>query len=268
MACRLLNASTVMNVLSKSMLLVVILFSFPFSARATQSESREETRFRLDQIVNEQDLMIRNQRADRADVLHQQRDLEALKVYERIPLKEDLAGLEQDLLKSARANGLILGRVRVVGHSSEPEALPQEVFTDRPFHLLPGQIAQTTFLEVELKGKRQNLDRWMGSVHEQQMRLVEVQHGLHKQRVKSHHGFWQVRLQTFQFREILFTRLRPRNPYEVLSLSSEKDPALERLAQKAQDLIPRAAPFYENRRAFLLNQERLSFFFRKVGEKR
>ena len=253
-----------MNYFSKTVLLILITMTTTAAVRPFQSETREEALFRLNQIYNELDLLIRNQRSDRADVLHQNRDFEGLKVYERIPMQENLIGLQHQLFESTQRNGLKLGRVRILEHSPQPEKVPEEIITDRSFHLSADQIARTVFLEMDVKGTRKNLESWMSSVQDNQMRLVKV---LDK-KLKSHAGIWKVHIKSYQFRDIVFPRLRPRNPKEVLSLCSEKDSALENLAEKAQALIPRAAPFYENRREFLLNQARLEFFIKKSGEKR
>ena len=253
-----------MNSFCKTVLLILIAVSTTAAVRPFQSESREEALFRLNQIFNELDLLIRNQRADRADVLHQKRDIEGLKVYERIPLQENLSGLERELFESTRRSGLKLGRVRVLEHSPEPEKPPEEIFTDRSFHLSADQLARSMTLEIDVKGAQKNVESWMTSVQDNQMRLVKV---LDK-KLKGHGVVWKLRLKSFQFRDIVFPKLRPRDPKEVLLLCSEPDSVLKNLAKKAQALIPRAAPFYENRREFLLNQARLEFFIKNSGEKR
>src|SRR4051812_142733 len=79
--------------------------STPEARQELSDRQRSELRFRIENLFNEVDLLIKNERADRSDLARQEREAKALKVYDRIPFEADLPGLKRQLAETASAQG-------------------------------------------------------------------------------------------------------------------------------------------------------------------
>lgn len=233
---------------------------------------RERLRFRLERLFNEADLLIRNSAASRADVARQERDARELRMMERIPFREDLTALRRSLAESAASTGVRLERLRAGPPPPRPAPPPRELGTERarPFRLSPEQVAEELPLRLEVRGERASIERWIARWKDEILRLVEPAGEFPLERGKK--GGWIVHARAYRFRPGLeFPRLRPPDPLTLLPSWARKDPAafarlepeLWRLVQKTRAAVPRARTHYKNRRQFLLNDARLSFFLSK-----
>jgi hypothetical protein len=235
------------------------------------TEQKEGLRFRLENLFNEVDLIIKNQDVDRSDVRRQNKEMEALRVFERIPFQDDLSGLKKQLEMSAHDKGLKLLGISVISRYGQSATLPKVVFSDdRRFRLTADQVAERINFTVKVEGKKEALLRWMQSWRDGQLRLVEAD-GTPVTELAIRQN-WMIRAHAFRFRKIRFPRLQVRDPFSVLpkwarkdpALFSKKEPLLWSFVNRTRRLTPRAQPFYEIRREFLLNQARLDFFFSKT----
>ena len=93
-------------------------FSTPALADLTRPE-RETLRYHLENLYNELDLLMRNQRVDQADLRRQKHDFEELKTFLRIPFEEDLPGLKKNLMESSHLSGVRLFQFQFVGRSAK-----------------------------------------------------------------------------------------------------------------------------------------------------
>ncbi len=245
--------------------------------KLTEAE-REELRARLEASFNEADLLIRNQRADEADLKRIEKEMEHLKVFHRIPFSEQADQLKKDLTESAKAKGLKILSFRVTGRSkplSKKQKVPDAIFTDQVgFKLEPQQVASLVHFRVLVSGDHEEVKNWIVSWPDEQLRLVEPTGGHGNFPIKAHAKFnqWVVTGNAFVFRKIQFPRLKMRDPVSLLPAWARKnqaqfaklEPRLWKYVKDTQELIPKARPLLESRRKFLLNQARMSFFVSKA----
>jgi len=265
----LLSRIALCNLLSVLLISSIPLPAFASIPRLSQAE-RASLRYKLENLFNEVDLLIRNQRVDEADVLRQEREMEALKVYERIPFTDDLEGLKEQLSESARQSGVKLERLLVLGRSKAKRRIPSSLLTDEPeFRLTPLDVVETLHLQLDARGSESAIQRWTSAWQTEQLRLVEpAVDAPERQGVDR----WQIQARTFRFRNIQFPALRPRPPEQLLPAwarrnSSEfarQEPLLWSFVEKVRALTPAALPLYRNRERFLLNGARMDFFLAKA----
>lgn len=234
------------------------------------SAARGSLRFHLQNLANELELLIRNQKVDLEDVHHQQRDFEALRVFDRIPRTEDLAHLESELKRSAPAQ-VRIEKIRVLRRASDQERAPYQIFSDQDFEPQPNLIAQTIVLNLRISGDRLKIQTWIDSWHDHVLRWIEPKSRLSRVSENS----WNLTAQIFRFRTFRYPRVVPRDPLELLPKKIRQDPKdlekfmrthpeISKLIVRIRALRPRALPFYETRREFLENDARLSFYLRLV----
>jgi hypothetical protein len=238
---------------------------------------RDELRFRLQDIFNEADLLIRNKKADQADLARIKRDESMLKMYSRIPLEEDLPDLERELGSTSENYDLDLIRFSVTARSGTSGPVPASVYTDNSeFHLTSDQLVETISFRVIVRGDQKNVRNWVKAWGKDFVRIIEPQGGYGKLPVqkdpsgKPHR--YAVEGQAFRFRDIQFPKLLPRDPVTVLpewarknpSQFAKAEPELWRYVEKTRKLAPKAKPLYEHRREFLLNSARFDFFTHKA----
>src|SRR5688500_16707694 len=140
-----------MNFWGRGIFLLVILFLIvspiaqggiePKKTSPLTQKEKHSLRYHLENLYNELDLLIKNRRADLADLLRQEQEISMLKVYERIPLERDLDGLQQLLKQSAK--NLSISHFKVVRYSPSPAPPPKAVYTsDRAFHFSQAQLVE------------------------------------------------------------------------------------------------------------------------------
>ncbi|MBC7692082.1 MAG: hypothetical protein H7222_09950 [Methylotenera sp.] len=238
------------------------------------SQQRDQLRFRLENNTNELELLVKNQKADGSDLNRQKRDEEALQLYQRIPLKDQLDSLTLQMDQSAKAQQVKLVNLRIIGRSSTAaQKIPAEVITDQKFKLTEDQLVEKIFIEAQVQGSAEQVKAWLDSWQENQMRLVEPRGGYGSYPlVALGKSEWKVLAQAFKFKDIQFPKLKPRDPLEVLPVTAKKnpqdfakaEPMLWNIVKKSQTLLPQALPLFEAKREFKLNEARMNFFLSKA----
>ncbi len=231
------------------------------------SSEREKMRYHLSHLYNQLDLLILNQKIDRADLKKQEQDLERFKVFERIPFQKDSAGLKKSLVLSAQKYKV---KLFTFAFPSKPNSglkkIPSSLFTDSSnFHLSEDQILEKIPIEILAEGTSENTDLWIESWEEDQIRLITLD-----SKVLSSNQKWKIRAHAYRFREIEFPRLIPRNPRSLLPKWANEDyprfsrsePKLSEYVSKIETLIPQASPHLKIREKFLLNDARLSTYLK------
>jgi hypothetical protein len=264
----------------------------PGLERALSPVERERLRYKLENLYDEVDLMIRNRDSDVADVHHQERDFRELRAFDRIPLagsaEDSVAALQTELAANARLYGLRLLRLSLVGRARRPAPVPKAILTSSNFRLSAEQVAEALELELRVSGDPARVAAWTKSWREELLRVVEPEGELTKgaegRLAKGAEGrlakgaetqeppTLKIRARAYRFRDIRFPRLSPRDPLTLLPAWARRDtkafaraePTLWRLVAGFQELAPKALPLYRVREDFLLNDARLSFFIRKT----
>ena len=236
---------------------------------------RDTLRYHLENLFNEMDLLVKNQRADTSDVQRQEREFQGLQVYERIPFQENLPELKSQLAGAASDHGLLLERLAITQRSLKGGKIPATIYTDNSrFHLSPDQVVQTIGVNMVVKAKTDaELEKWVHAWKSDVLRLV-VPFGTetscyHRLRP----GEYAVSANTYRFREEKFPTLVPRNPMELLPGWARRDPdsfareesLLWNFVTRIQALEPQTPPLYRNRERFLLNDARYEFFLKKAS---
>ena len=274
-----------MNLRAVSALIYTLAFPlcFLFCASLTSSNNlhagslsdfeRDRLRYKLETLFNEQDLMVRNQKSDRSDLNRQQREFEVLKVLQRIPFKEEIAGLRSELNASAREKKLKVLSFQPLPRTQRANPqLPDSVYTDQQprFRLNDQQLVETISFRVTVEGEEGSVKEWIASWPDDQMRLTEAE-GAPRPR-KGGKNRWSIRARAFRFRDIKFPSLKARDPKELLPQWARRDPEsfarqeplLWRLVEKIHAVAPKARPLYRQREDLILNSQRMSFFVSKA----
>ncbi len=240
--------------------------------RLTDSD-RASVRYHLENLFNEVDLLIKNQKINRADVKRQERDFADLKIYERIPFQGDLAGLKETLTQSAEKFQLKVKDFKLVRFSGPGKPIPQWIYTDQSeFHLSEDQLVELIYFQLKTTGTLKMITQWTQSWPNHQMRLTELDGGLSIKPIqKGNEKLWIIRGHAFRFRKIQFPTLVPRNPKDLLppwaridpETFSKSEPFLWNFVKKIQILVPKTRSCYENLEQFSLNDARMTFFLSK-----
>jgi hypothetical protein len=239
--------------------------------RLSPSE-HDRLRARLERVFFEQDLMIRNQKVEASDLRHQEKEFEALKVFERIPFQDDLPGLRSSLDDSSRDHGLKIASVRFPHRSHrEPAAPPSHLLSDeRPsFQLTDQQLVDRIPFVAVVEGSEGDVRSWIRSWPDDQLRLAEADE---VQPAPGSANRWRVKAHAYRFREVKFPTLEPREPLELLPAWARKDPEtfaraepqLWSYVERTHAIRSQALPLYHVREHLLLNGARMSFFIARV----
>ena len=262
-------------------LVMTLLVELPIGLLALPTPAKcalqnERLRTRLETLFNEQDLMIRNQKVDRGDLEHQLKEFEALKTFQRIPFRTDIAGLKSSLQEAAQERGLKFESLKVLPHSGKmKKSVPISMYTDENprFQLTDDQIAEKIPFKAIVRGERGAVRAWILAWPEEQMRIAEpVGRSPDQSMRRIGKDRWEVQAHAFRFRDIKFPTLRPRDPLKLLPPSvrhdprvfSKKEPLLWSFVTRTQAISPKALPLYRLREELLLNSARMSFFVAKA----
>jgi hypothetical protein len=253
---------------------------FATDARAEPAPDPQlkQLRQRLERIYYEQDLLVRNERGEAADLQHQEQELEALEVYGRIPFAEDITGLKRSLQRSATGQGLkLVGFERTGSVPPRGPKAPSKVFTDQapPYRLGEGQIVHRILFRAKVRGSRARVLGWIRSWPSELLRLAEAETRDPGRSISpAGSGIWLVRAHAFRFDpKVKFPTLEPRDPMSVLPAWARREPdrfARERpqlwsYVTRVRERAPRARPLYKAREQTLLNTARLEFFLSKAA---
>lgn len=238
---------------------------------------RAALRYRLENLWNEVDLIIRNGKSELVDLGRQQRNFEMFAVFERIPMTEGLGALKSELAETAGKRGLKLLSLRKTGATPPPAGIPRSIVTDArpPFRLTPEKIAQEIRLEVTVRGDEAALRSWISGWEEEVMRVIELDErpgSISVVATDPKRNSWTVRARAWRFHPIRFPQLKPRDPREVLpswarrapEAFARKEPLLWSFVTRIEKSRDRAAEPYRRRGEFLLNNARMEFFLSKT----
>jgi hypothetical protein len=236
--------------------------------RALNADQRSRLRTRLERIFYEQDLLIRNQKVDRADLRQQEREFRTLKVFERIPFRDDYPGIQESLTTSAREKKLKVSGFSPLPRSRKnPPNVPFTWVTDKSpsFRLSNEQLVEQLPFKIEVRGDRPTIEAWIRSWPEDQLRLTRVDSLSPR---KGGGDRWALRGHAFRFREVKFPTLEPRDPFEILPAWAQEDPnhfshlepVLWSFVARTRAITSQARPLYRTREEMQLNAARISFF--------
>lgn len=216
-----------------------------------------DLRLRLDIVLNEARLAIRNRSAHRTELDRMRRRAEYLRMSERIPFKEDLGGLVRELSLGAAKRELLWRAHRVIRR--QPAAkIPSRVFSDQPrVRLSDQQLAQEVDLSVRVQGELLAIERWIEAWPDEMLRYVEL---IAKPK-KISEGLWEIRLRTFRFRSITFPKIVVRAP-EVPNAEKAR---FERQLAEIRKLGKAARKDLDLLGKVLLERARFEYFARRVG---
>lgn len=266
-----------MGSMTASAILVALTLLFPAahaSASTRPSEQRlsekerSVLRHRLENIWNEVHLMVRNENSAKIDFDRLQREMRQFRVLERIPLRDNLDGLKEELELSIRSHGLGLTSFKVIGRSRSAD-VPPELFTDSGrFRLSEKQLVEETRIEIRGKGKIDQVYRWISDWKEDLLRVIEPVKSPEQRAGET----WRLQIRAYRFRDIQFPRLKPRDPMQLLPNWARKNPdrfaeqerLLWSLVVKTREMIPKSESAYQMRGKFLLEGARMSFFIKKT----
>jgi hypothetical protein len=263
-----------MNWLPRCVLLLMVSAPVLASVPNLSPQERENLRYRLEGLYNEVDLLVQNQKVDQSDVRRQEREMAALKVYERIPLRADAPGLKRSLGESAKSYGIRIEAVQLRrSRRPAPAAVPSSVYSDARFRLSQDQLVEEIPFRVVFSGDRARARDWVRAWPADQMRLAEPVAGYDNFAVEpAGRGRWAVEARAFRFRATRFPRLRPRDPAALLPAWARRrpgdfaraEPVLWSFVTRARRRIPLTPSLYAGRSRFLLNDARMSFFLAKA----
>lgn len=260
-----------MKTLIPAWILSFVVLSSAFGAQVPLTQTqRDRLRFRLENLFNEMDLAIKNEKINRSDLGKQERDFEVLRVFEAIPLSENLNGLQAELVKLAEKQGLEAQNFKVVRRSKPKASPPRLVFSDDPrFKFTEDQLVEKIDFKLKIRGPKRDIETWKTSVQNEAPRLIEFD------RVSYGRGYADIQAHAYRFRDVRFPKLVPRKSVELLpswarknqKVFAQTEPLLWELASRIEDLRPKALPLYSTREQFLLNDARISFFISKSLKK-
>ncbi|MEO7164418.1 MAG: hypothetical protein ABI041_15965 [Bdellovibrionia bacterium] len=226
------------------------------------TRERDSLRYHLENLYNEVDLLIRNQRVNYFDLQKQERDLVTLKVFERIPFDHEPITLRESLRKSALESGIIITYFEYLPISQITLSLPRFVYTNSSFHLREDQLVEKIKFVMRVEGP--NVRKWTESLPQTLMRYIKVD------RVEPVGKSWRVIAHAFRFRIIQFPQLKPKEPLSYLPTWAQKnptqfaqaEPTLWTFVKRIENLTPKTPLLYVTRGKFFLNDARLNFFLR------
>lgn len=239
---------------------------------------RERIRYRLDRQLGLVRNLIRNRKSDQLDRERQQRDAERIRLFERIPMSDQLPPFQKELGELAAEEGLELVSVsrakedRLSFKRAGPLRVhPRELDTmGPPFRFTDEDLVEGVPIQVMVQvpeggliSPQARIDRWLDRWSGKLIRLVSS--------VKAHSldsDLWEVRVKAFRFRsEIKHPRLTVSDPTVYLPEWAQKnttafaraEPKLWDLVKEIRRLLPEALPGLALREEFLLAQARMAF---------
>lgn len=242
---------------------------------------REALRWKLQNLDDGAELLVRNRVADRKDLERQRSDFNNLRVYDRFPLQPDVEKLRKEMTVSAASSGLKLTSLTLLPGARRPKPVPAVLdFEMKHFTLASDQIVQEMPIRAVVEGgDRAVVEAWMRSWKREQLRFVEAKPGVKPRAVKkSGPQRWEVDALTYHFTPVRFPEIRFQDPLRLLPAWAQKDPQrfarqepqLWSLVVRGRGLIPPAdSPALEtvqDRREFLLESARLDFYLSKTTD--
>lgn len=255
-------------------LTATILWNLSLHAASIKLSSAERSRIRydLENLWNEVHLLVLNEKADERDIRRQERDFEFFQIFERIPFSQNTASLTKELMTSAKEHGIILSKIEITPSPAQPAPIPQEISThSKRFHFSEDQLAETLKIKIQGKSSLTAAEDWLKSWPKGLVRLVIADSQPQKM---TQPQTWEVHGHAFRFRSVEYPRLIARDPLGILPGWARKDPQafaqqeplLWSFVSRYREWKPKAGKAYENRRRFLINDERMSFYLHQSKE--
>ena len=246
------------------------------SAMKLQETERQSLRYHLENLYNEVDLLIKNQKADERDFNKLERHFAELKVFERIPFEANPEGLKQELKASAAEHSLELIRVSIIQKPHQLHPMPQERSTHSSLTWLkPEHFVKKIHFQAELRGEMKQILEWLKHIKLEQMRLIDWEPAKVEASLKqiSAHR-WILKAHAFQFLRVNYPHLVPKKPREFLpawartdlKAFAKQEPLLWSLIIKTEAKLSTASKLYQRKGLFKLNEARLNFFLSKTLE--
>ncbi len=242
---------------------------------------REALRWNLQNQVDGAELLVRNRVADHKDLERQRSDFSNLRVYDRFPLQPEVEKLRSEMTVSAASSGLKLTSLTLLPGAKRPKPVPAVLdFEMKHFTLTDDQIVQEMPIRVVVEGSGSAvIEAWMRGWRRDQLRFVEAKTGAKPRAVKKPGPQrWEVDALTYHFTPVRFPEIRFQDPIHMLPTWAQKDPQsfaqqepqLWNLVARGRGLIPQAhspaLETVEERREFLLESARLSFYLSKTTD--
>ncbi len=244
------------------------------STQILSDSQRRSLRYHLENLYNEFDLLIRNQKVDAADLAKQGRTIAALKIYERIPFSPQLDTLKKQLTESAQEAQIRLLEFKLCKPAAYASAPMPKTLSHRDgfFRPKPQQLAQEIPFQIRVSGTPAHIEAWTRSWKENLMRLVEVERL--DRASSSQQGQYVIRAHAFQFKNVKFPKIIPPQANDYLpqwaktnpDYFSQQEPILWSFVTRSEKLRPLTPPLYEKRGQFFIEGGRIEFFLSKAGK--
>lgn len=265
-----------------ALIVTVLLFGRPALPQPTAlaPARASELEYRLENLANELELLVRNHRADEADVKRQEHQLAVARAYQRIPFEDGLPALLKELRAASAPRGIAIERVLLVGRSGASRRIPRELYSDQTaFKMRPEDAVETLDIRIVTSsgpgaGDAAAVDRWAQGLGRRTTRLLDPPDGQDALRCfPDGRGHRTVDARIYRFRRIRFPRVRPRDPLSLLPASARRDPSgfaraeprLWQYVERIRRLEPVAGALYPIRGRFFLNDARMSFLLSKLN---
>lgn len=242
------------------------------------ARARDRLHYRLDNRLRELHSLVNNRKSDTQDRERLEREFRQLDIYERIPMKEDRAGLKKELRRSGLSHGITLislGRANN-GPVLRPRVIPVSLHIDDPFfRLKDDEVAESLVYQLVVKlpdmgvlSATEQVSGWVRKWSEEIERLIVAGETRHLSG-----DLWEIRLTAFRFRsEVRYPQLLIRDPLVSLPDWARKnptqfrkqEPALWKYVQEIRNLRPMAEPGLRLRSEAMLLQSRLGFFMSQL----
>ncbi|NBU20443.1 hypothetical protein EBS43_03350 [bacterium] len=255
-------------------LMTLLLTSQSYSTTRLQEKERQSLRYHLENLYNEVDLLIKNQKVNERDLSKLEYHLSELKVFTRIPFESELEQLKHELKASASDHSVELLAITVMENNSRAAPLPHQRSTHSPLiRIQPEQLVKKIYFQAQLRGDQVEILDWLKHIKLEQMRLVDWDHPRLEENLKkiAPHR-WLLKAHAFQFRKIEYPELKPKKPKDYLPqwaksypmLFAQQEPLLWSFITKTESRLPLASKLYQRKGLFKLNEARLNFFLSKT----
>jgi len=244
----------------------------PAALTKLSNAERSQIRYNLENIWNEVHLLVLNEKADEQDIRRQEREFEFFQIFERIPLSKKTDLLIKELTSSAKEQGIMLSKIEIIPSIAQPAPIPEEVSThSKRFRFSEDQLVETLKIKIVGKSSLKTAEDWLKSWPKGLVRLVIADS---QPQELAQNKSWEIHAHAFRFRSVEYPRLIPRDPLEILPSWTRKDPQafaqqepfLWSFISRYREWKPKAGKAYENRRRFLLNDQRMSFYLHQAKE--
>jgi len=259
--------------IGKISLLAVTLIFATSAAYALTPIEREKTRFHLANAFNEAELLIKNHNSFERDVKRQEQDFKGMKVFERIPLTDNLQDLREQLEESAKPASIEISAYQIGKRTPvDLHSIPQEIYSSDEFRIPEAKLVEKIPLNLQIRGDEKRIDNWVKNWDDEILRLIEPNGKL----VKISKNEFKISARTYRFTEATYPTLKAKDPILFLpkwardnpKKFAAQEPTLWDYVKKARDLYPESSRYLKFRQQYLMNDARISFYLAKTVKPR